>query len=80
MVEGFRGVENSELFAEEKVRWKKRRETLFGNNFVKQSLGGWSDGGTPGPIPNPVVKAVSADGTWGAAPWESRSPPRDFSI
>ena len=38
-------------------------------------IGGWSDEGTPGPIPNPVVKFVSADGTWGASPWESRSPP-----
>jgi hypothetical protein len=46
----------------------------------KKSLGDWSDGGTPGHIPNPVVKAVSADGTWGATPWESRSLPRDFSI
>jgi hypothetical protein len=44
----------------------------------KESLGDWSDGGTPGHIPNPVVKPVSADGTWGATPWESRSLPRDF--
>jgi hypothetical protein len=45
-----------------------------------QSLGDWSDGGTPGYIPNPVVKPVSADGTWGATPWESRSLPRDFFL
>jgi len=37
-----------------------------------------SDGGTPGHIPNPAVKAVSADGTWRATSWESRSLPRDF--
>jgi hypothetical protein len=43
-----------------------------------KSLGDWSDGGTPGNIPNPAVKAVSADGTCGAAPWESRSLPRGF--
>ena len=36
--------------------------------------------GTPGNISNPEVKLVSADGTWGAAPWESRSLPRDFSF
>ena len=48
--------------------------------YVKQSLGDWSDGSLPGPFSNPVVKAVSADGTWGAAPWESRSSPRDFSF
>ena len=47
--------------------------------FAKlKSFGDWSDGGTPGHIPNPAVKAVSADGTWGAAPWESRSLPKDF--
>ena len=42
------------------------------------SLGDISDEGTPGNISNPEVKVVSADGTWGAAPWESRSLPRDF--
>ena len=42
------------------------------------SLGDTSDEGTPGNIPNPEVKLVSADGTGGAAPWESRSLPRDF--
>ena len=45
-----------------------------------KSLGDWSDSGTPGNISNPVVKAVSADGTWGATPWESRSLPRDFFL
>ncbi len=44
------------------------------------SLGDFSGEGTPGNISNPEVKLVSADGTWGAAPWESRSLPRDFSF
>ena len=44
----------------------------------QKSLGDWSDGGTPGYITNPVVKPVSADGTWSADSWESRSLPRDF--
>ena len=44
----------------------------------EKSLGDRSGRGTPGNIPNPEVKPVSADGTWGAAPWESRSSPRDF--
>ena len=49
--------------------------------FAKlKSFGDWSDGGTPGNIPNPAVKAVSADGTWGATPRESRSLPKDFFI
>jgi hypothetical protein len=40
--------------------------------------GGHSGGVTPVPIPNTEVKPASADGTWGEAPWESRSPP-DYS-
>lgn len=47
---------------------------------MKQSLGDWSDVGTPGNIPNPAVKHISADGTWLATAWESRSLPRGFSI
>jgi hypothetical protein len=47
---------------------------------VKLSLGDLSDVGTPGPIPNPVVKHISADGTWRATSWESRSLPRGFSF
>src|SRR5215213_11860144 len=39
--------------------------------------GGHSEGDTPLPIPNRVVKPLSADGTWCASAWESRSPP-DF--
>ena len=39
-----------------------------------------SDGDTPGPISNPAVKPVSADGTWGAAPWESRSLPENLVL
>ena len=39
------------------------------------AFGGHSGGGTPLPIPNREVKPASADGTWGATPWESRSPP-----
>ena len=44
------------------------------------SLGDYSCEGTPGNMPNPEVKLARADGTWGAAPWESRSLPRDFSF
>jgi hypothetical protein len=50
------------------------------SNVVKTSLGDLSGEGTPGPIPNPVVKLVSADGTWRATSWESRSLPRGFSF
>jgi hypothetical protein len=37
--------------------------------------GGLSGGVPPVPIPNTVVKAACADDTWGATPWENRSPP-----
>ena len=41
------------------------------------SFGDHGDRVTPVPIPNTEVKPVSADGTWGEIPWESRSSP-DF--
>ena len=47
-------------------------------SIEQQVSGGHSGGVTPVPIPNTEVKPASADGTWGEAPWESRSPP-DFS-
>src|SRR5256885_2740464 len=42
---------------------------------TSHKLGGHSDGETPLPIPNREVKPVSADGTRGAIPRESRTPP-----
>ena len=57
---------------------KKYNQLLFSNSFVNKSFGDWSDGATPGNIPNPAVKSVSADGTWRATSWESRSLPRDY--
>ena len=50
--------------------------SIFPTSIRKRSnIGDLSSGGTPGSIPNPVVKSASADGTWGATPWESRSSP-----
>ena len=43
-----------------------------------KSFGDLSDVGTPGYIPNPVVKHVSADGTRRVTSRESRSLPKDF--
>ena len=40
--------------------------------------GGHSDRVTPVPIPNTEVKPVSADGTWGETPRESRASPDLF--
>ena len=46
---------------------------------VKSSfVGDSSEGGTPGPIPNPAVKPFSADGSWGASLCESRSLPTEL--
>ena len=42
--------------------------------------GGYGEGETPLPIPNRAVKPLSADGTWPARAWESRSPPVISSI
>ena len=43
--------------------------------LVSAIFGGDSEGATPLPIPNRAVKPLSADGTWLARAWESRSPP-----
>src|ERR1700712_4937429 len=40
--------------------------------------GGHSERETPGHIPNPEAKTLSADGTAGETPWESRTPPDFF--
>lgn len=42
---------------------------------VREAFGGYGGGETPGPIPNPEVKPLSADGTAREASWESRTPP-----
>ena len=41
----------------------------------KKFPGGYCLEETPDPIPNSAVKLKDANGTAGAAPWESRSPP-----
>jgi Peptidase family M28 len=43
--------------------------------LMRRLVGGYSEGETPLPIPNREVKPLSADGTWRATAWESRSPP-----
>jgi hypothetical protein len=46
----------------------------------KRKTGSFGDSGgedTPGPIPNPVVKLSSADGTLLVTAWKSRSSPRE---
>jgi hypothetical protein len=42
-----------------------------------ECFGGFGERETPGPIPNPVAKLLSADGTALVGVWESRTPP-DF--
>ena len=72
-----------------RARYGTLRVTLLGSHRALRSTrhwvstsargrtisGGHGDRDTPVPIPNTAVKPVSADGTWGVAPWESRTPP-----
>jgi hypothetical protein len=44
----------------------------------KSSVGDHSEGGTPSPIPNLVVKPFRADGSRGASPRKSRSSPTEL--
>src|SRR3954471_13591331 len=44
----------------------------------RQCFGGHSERETPGHIPNPEAKTLSADGTAGVTLWESRTPPDSF--
>ena len=43
--------------------------------ILNEFPGGYCLEETPDPIPNSAVKLKDANGTAGAAPWESRSPP-----
>src|SRR5271170_2327695 len=46
-----------------------------GGRGLSPFSGGLGEGETPLPIPNRAVKPLSADGTWLARAWESRTPP-----
>jgi hypothetical protein len=46
-----------------------------GGRGLSSFSGGLGEGETPLPIPNRAVKPLSADGTWLARAWESRTPP-----
>src|SRR5664280_1891664 len=58
---------------------RARMSTLWGrwssSPGERTVSGGHGGGETRVPIPNTAVKPASADGTWGVAPWESRTPP-----
>jgi hypothetical protein len=56
--------------------WLQHYQNL--SNFVKKVLylGGMCGGEPPVPIPNTEANTASADDTWSASSWESRSPPR----
>src|SRR5919109_734932 len=57
------------------VIWGRRERAARGGLSAHQASGGNSEGETPLPISNREVKPLSADGTWLARAWESRSPP-----
>ena len=70
MIEGLIcDVRNREVFRKEAAYWKRLKR------IEKSQVGDDRSVGIPGNIPNPAVKRVSADGTWGAAPWESKKLP-----
>src|ERR1700733_8322938 len=46
-----------------------------GRGWSRPVSGGYGEGETPLPIPKRAVKPLSADGTWPARAWDSRSPP-----
>ena len=46
---------------------------IFVVKKTKNKFGYYSKEDTPVPIPNTEVKLLSADGTWGATSWESRT-------
>jgi hypothetical protein len=54
--------------------WGKMKSIRKGRQLHRVP-GGYSEGETPGPIPNPEVKLFSADGTAREASRESRTPP-----
>src|SRR4051794_24935702 len=64
-----RGLDGIYLLFGLRAVFKPRR------GLVPLDFGGHSEGETPLPIPNRAVKPLSADGTWLARAWESRSPP-----
>src|SRR5438093_9909210 len=57
------------------VAWYNCAVLRVRRGLVSSVFGGHSEGETPLPIPNRAVKPLSADGTWPARAWESRSPP-----
>src|SRR4051794_10724701 len=50
-----------------------------GGATSSQRYGGHGERETPGPIPNPEAKPLSADGTARGTGWESRTPPDIYS-
>ena len=61
----------------------KRGETFvfeIKENRVTEKFGGYSEEVTPVPIPNTVVKLLSAEGTWRATARENMTPPELKSV
>ena len=73
-----RDVRNREVFRKKtKLELGNKRleiHTVQGKQ-IRSEVGDHRSVGIPGNIPNPAVKRVSADGTWGATPWESKKLP-----
>src|SRR3954462_2788626 len=57
------------------VAWYNCAVLRVRRGLVSSVFGGHSEGETPLPFPNRVVKPLSADGTWPSRAWESRTLP-----
>ena len=55
--------------------WGTGNGVAIANRSLYLMSGGNGGGDTRVPIPNTTVKTSSADDTWGADPWESRTSP-----
>jgi len=63
------------VYRSPRFRFTARLEVVAIQRDERTVSGDHGDGETPVPIPNTEVKPISADGTWGESPWESRTSP-----
>ena len=55
------------------ITWFNSLEMLFNFEGITLKSCDYSEEVPPVPIPNTVVKLLSADDTWGVTPWEIRT-------
>src|SRR5580658_4270857 len=78
-MEGSQGRRSTPALTADRFRRLPLGASVFDRPEERKVSGDHSGRVTPVPIPNTEVKPASADGTWGEAPWESRSSPEYLS-